>query len=121
MKNQLILQTIKILSFSVFFAFAIKAQASDSDPEQMIRQALNFPSQGIIVKEVSDIGVSGVFEVQLVDGPVVYATSDGRHFFLGDMYSVSKLGLQNVSELKREKNRVEILSQVDLDLSLIHI
>ena len=105
-------------SFS-FILFAIASEAIDSEREELIREALNLPSQGIIVKEITDIGVSGILEVQLADGPVVYVTEDGRHFFLGDMYSISKSGLRNVSELKREKNRVEILSQVDLDDMII--
>ena len=62
------------------------ARALDSDDEKRIYDALNLPNQGLLVQTISETMAPGIFEVRLVDGPIIYTTSDGRYFFSGDIF-----------------------------------
>ena len=112
MKGYLVKVFIRALPI-IIFSGVTTVHAVDANQEARIRDALNLPSQDLSVQTISETAVPGIFEVQLVNGPLVYTTPDGRYFFLGDIYSVSKVGLENLSEQKRDRKRLALLSQVE--------
>ena len=99
----------------IIFGFGAKVGfALDEDEEACIRDALNLPGQAPSVQKISDTVIPGIFEVQFADSQeIIYMTSDGRYFFSGDIYSVSKVGIENLSEQKRDIKRLDLLSQVE--------
>ena len=103
----------------IFVLGAKKVLAMDAEGKKRISDALNLPSQGLLVETISDTMIPGIFEVQLADGPIIYSTSDGRYFFSGDIYSVSKVGVENLSEQRRDIKRLGLLSQVESEDMII--
>jgi thiol:disulfide interchange protein DsbC len=56
--------------------------------------------------------IPGLYEVELADGPMVYATENGDFFIVGDLYSVTPQGYVNLAEKRRDGERVEMLATV---------
>ena len=106
------IQVIKSAAQIIILFGATIVLALDAEQDKRIRDALDSPVQGFVVKSIADTAVPGIFEVELTDGPLIYATADGKHFFLGDIYSISGGELENLSEQKRDRNRTALLSQI---------
>lgn len=92
--------------------------ASAATPEQTIREALAGSRPDLAVGTIEASPLPGIYSVQFVEGPVVYATADGSHFFLGDLFRVEKGGFVNVAEQKRDVARAELLKTVDPDKTI---
>ena len=58
----------------------------------------------------------GIIEVQIENGPMLYATDDGGYFFLnGDLHRTNPSGAVNVTEERRSAGRQEQLAVVSID------
>lgn len=68
---------------------------------------------GLKVDTVETSVVPGLYEVQFTSGPVVYATASGDYMILGDLFSVGEDGYTNLTEKRRDGQRLEKLAQVD--------
>ena len=67
-----------------------------------------------VAKSVSETAAKGIFKVDITNGPTIYLTEDGQHFFTGDFYAISDNGLVNLGERAREKERVVALSALSI-------
>lgn len=97
---------------------ALAASPADVDAkgaEGNIRNALEASRPDLKVTSVEPAPVAGLFAVQFENGPVVYATADGRHFVLGDLFRVESDGFVNLAEAKRDERRAELLGEVTGD------
>lgn len=77
--------------------------------------ALESGQDGLEVATVATADIPGMFEVTLVNGPILYATADGSHFVVGDLYAVTPQGYVNLAEKRRDATRVERLASVSTD------
>jgi len=84
----------------------------DAAVEELIREKLGRPEVGLEVESVSVSRIPGIYRVQLLQGPLVYATADGGHFILGDLFAVEADGFVNVAEQQRSEDRREALAAV---------
>jgi thiol:disulfide interchange protein DsbC len=84
-----------------------------------LRAALEAPGVGLKVDSAQTSDVPGLYEVQLADGPLVYATHKGDFFIVGDLYSVTPEGYVNLAEQRRDVERMERLAQVSKDDMII--
>ncbi len=75
-----------------------------------LRAGLEKPDVGLKVLSAQTSAVPGLLEVTLSDGPVVYATPDGAHFIVGDLYQVGPAGYVNLAEQRRDKERATRLA-----------
>ena len=88
------------------------AQAAEDGPEADIAAKLQQARPDLSVESVKPSVASGLYEVKLSGGPVLYATPDGDFFVLGDLFSVGITGLTNLSEQQRDIDRKELLAGV---------
>ncbi|MFL2501972.1 MAG: DsbC family protein [Luminiphilus sp.] len=91
--------------------------ASAQEIEDRMGAALSaFAGQPIGIESVRPSPAPGIVEVQVVNGPLLYATEDGGYFFLnGDLHQVSAAGAVNLTEERRSLARKEQLAAVSLE------
>jgi thiol:disulfide interchange protein DsbC len=66
---------------------------------------------GVEASEVADSPVTGMYEIA-VGSNVAYVTSNGRYLLQGDLYDLTTN--ENVTELRRARERVSMLAGVDV-------
>ena len=91
--------------------------ASSQEIEDRMGAALSaFAGQPIGIESVRPSPAPGIVEVQVINGPLLYATEDGAYFFLnGDLHQVSLSGAVNLTEERRSLARKEQLAAVSLE------
>jgi len=91
--------------------------ASAQEIEDRMGAALSaFAGQPIGIESVRPSPAPGIVEVQVINGPLLYATEDGAYFFLnGDLHQVSLSGAVNLTEERRSLARKEQLAAVSLE------
>jgi len=105
-----------IVAISVICASATWAgEPVDKALVDKIRATLEVPSTGLIVDSVQTSEIAGLYEVQFVQGPMIYATANGDFFISGDMFSVGPGGFVNLGEKRRDTERLAALAQVSAD------
>ncbi len=63
--------------------------------------------------DVSHSPVAGIYQVQVVGGPILYVIGDGEYFFDGDLYKVKPGRFVNLREQAMVGMRKELLAGVD--------
>ncbi len=94
-------------------ALAVAGEPADKETDARLRQALNSASMGLQVDTVEKSVLPGLYEVQFSNGPVVYATAQGDYMILGDLFSVGADGYTNLTEKRRDGERLAKLAAVD--------
>lgn len=95
-------------------ALFAKDDSIDSAVEKAILQSLRTSRPDLVFGPVIHSTVDGLYEVEIINGPTLYVTSDGKQFISGDLFSVEAQGFVNIAEQKRQKDRVDLLAAVDL-------
>lgn len=116
-----VFQTAFIGSALLFVAFThaaegdakSKAKAVDPKIEKKIIENLQQAHADIKVEDVSVSPISGVYQVQLTNGPTVYATADAGYFIAGDLFQVKPGQLVNVSQQAMNEQRAQALAKLD--------
>ncbi len=65
--------------------------------------------------EFSDIKASdlqGYYRVDVTRGPALYIAQDGSHFFSGELYASTSVGIVNLTEMDNAAHRLEMLAMV---------
>lgn len=91
----------------------VSGALAQSTPAEAIRDAMTASRPDLKISGVEESMVSGIYAVQFENGPIVYATEDARHFFLGELFSIEPGGFVNLGEQKRDKLRAELLATID--------
>lgn len=89
------------------------SQTSAAQAETKIRAALADMGE---VTSVQPSEWKGVYQVQ-VDGHMLYASADGKHFIAGDMYRVP--GPVNLTESHRAGLRKQVLAKLNADDAIV--
>ena len=91
--------------------------ASAQEIEDQMGAALSaFAGQSVGIESIRPSPAPGIVEVQVINGPLLYATEDGRYFFLnGDLYQVSAAGAVNLTEERRSLARKDQLAAVPIE------
>lgn len=100
-----------LLGFAVASAQA-ETSAADQAAAKAIRAQLAKAVPALQITGIKPVGQSGLYEVSSNNSDMIYATADGKHFVLGQMYSVSEKGLVNLTEQAKARERVALLKQV---------
>ena len=102
-----------IALFAVLFGSLAFA---DDLKEKMAAALTGFAGQPIGIEAVRSSPAPGIAEVQIENGPLIYATEDGDYFFLnGDLHQTSATGAINLTEERRAVTRKEQLAAVAVD------
>ena len=99
------------------FALLFGAPSFADDLKQKMAAALTgFAGQPIGIEAVRSSPAPGIAEVQIENGPMIYATEDGNYFFLnGDLHQTSATGAINLTEERRAVTRKEQLAAVAVE------
>ncbi len=108
-----------VLMGSALLSVTSLAAEVTAEVEAQLRKSLGHPSVGLEVDSIEVSEVPGMYRVQLMQGPVVYATGDGAFFILGDMYSVGPAGFVNLGEQRRSEQRREAVAAVPMDNQIV--
>jgi thiol:disulfide interchange protein DsbC len=101
-------------------AMTVRAgEAVDSKVVETLRSTLEVPGRGLKIETVEASEMPGLLAVQFQNGPLVYATPDGSYFVAGDLFSVGAQGYVNLSEKRRDSERLERLAAVDTDNMIV--
>ena len=104
-----------LLSASVMRVSAVTVSA-DSLSQQMTTTLSDFAGQPIDIEYVRPSPAPGISEVQIENGPMIYATDDGAYFFLnGDLHQANGTGAVNLPETRRAEARQQQLAAVSVD------
>ncbi|MGK0499717.1 MAG: thiol:disulfide interchange protein DsbC [Oceanicoccus sp.] len=87
-------------------------QPPSASIEKTITESLKASRPGLSVAAINPSVIDGLYAVQISNGPLLYATADGQHFVLGDLYQVAPGGFVNLAEKERETGRAELMSKV---------
>ena len=88
-------------------------EPADKATTEKLRAALTMPAMGLEVSTVEKSVIPGLYEVQFSTGPVVYSTATGDHIILGDLFAVDEKGYTNLTEKRRDGDRLAKLARVD--------
>ena len=114
MRNYLIF--IIILAFQSSASVVIAEPGSAADPaDQKVLDKLKSARPDFQFGPVSKTPVEGIYKSAIVNGPTIYLTADGEHFFAGDFFQVGANEIVNLGELEMEKDRVVALSKLSTD------
>ncbi len=106
---------------AVVCVFIGPAVADDVDPFEEAKQRLTAGLSAMVggpitIDRIDETPSEELIEVAITDGPVLYATRDGRFLLLnGDLLSVSETNVLNWTEQRRSKERIELIGNVDID------
>jgi thiol:disulfide interchange protein DsbC len=112
----MIKQVVCVALACLLAGFALSAKAVEPVPAEVVdslRQMLESPGDGLKVGAVEHSEIEGIYAVQFVDGPRVYASKNGQFFIVGDLYAVGPGGYVNLAEKRRDGQRTEQLAALD--------
>ena len=88
--------------------------------ERMAAALSGFAGQPISIESARPSPAPGIAEVQIEDGPLIYATDDGAYFFLnGDLHQTTATSAVNLTEERRAVARKEQLASISVDEMLV--
>lgn len=104
----------QMLMFAVSVSVAIGsplAQAQNTapaeKPEAVIKRALESSRPDVKVSSVAASEINGLYAAQIENGPLVYATPDGKYFVVGDLFQIQPGGFVNLGEQRRNGERAK--------------
>ena len=106
---------LALLSASLLLVSSVVVSAQNLR-EQMKTTLSDFAGQPIDIEFARPSPAPGISEVQIENGPLIYATDDGAYFFLnGDLHQANATGAVNLTETRRAETRQQQLATVSVD------
>lgn len=106
-----LLALITSVAGTQYFAEPAIAEEPSSGPElgplQSVRSDFKF-------NKVEETAAEGIYRVAIDKGPTIYLTEDGKHFFVGEFYSVGEDELVDEGERYLESDRAVSLGKLDV-------
>lgn len=90
------------------------ADAKLSAVKETVQAGLKQVNEGLILKTIETTPVSGIYQIQMESGELLYISGDGQYIFGGDMMKVRKGGLDNLTEKVREQQVRKRLAEVNV-------
>lgn len=101
-------------------ALVIQGVAAEDLKARMAAALSGFAGQPIAIESARPSPAPGIAEVQIENGPLIYATEDGAYFFLnGDLHRTTATSAVNLTEERRAVARKEQLASVSVDEMLV--
>lgn len=110
----------RLLSSALLFGFLAGtgiavAEDTETGAKERITESLTRAIPGLQVLDVTESDVAGLYEVRTNGQETLYASEDGTHVLVGELFSVGAAGVVNVSEQKRAVERAERLESLAAD------
>lgn len=104
------------LAASLALVVAMSATAEtfvDKAADTAIRKAFQNTRPDLIIEEVVPSEISGLYRVEMANGPTLYAGADGQYFVVGDLYENGVNGIENVADKRMQPERAALLAKQD--------
>ena len=104
---------VALVCFAILPALTAVAQEAE---KRMAAALSGFAGQPIAIESITPSPAPGISEVQIENGPMLYATDDGAYFFLnGDLHRAEGADAINLTEERRSVGRREQMATVSVD------
>ena len=107
----------KIFSFLIILMFSAGCSANSSDNikeiEAVKRKLAEILPNEINLISIQETDLSGFFEVNFEGIEPLYVSSDGNYLVSGDIYLITKDGLVNKSEARRDYQRKTLIKRLN--------
>ena len=110
----------KSITISVIILLSMSCTAKEdsinSEAAQLIENNLTemLPAESKLLS-VEETDMDGFFEVNIEGVEPLYASADGNYLVSGDIYLITKDGLVNKSEARRDYQRKTLINNIDKD------
>ena len=71
----------------------------------IVERSISMQRPGTKVIDARPAGIDGFYQMNIDNGPELYANDQGTHFFIGDLFALEEDGIVNVSEEIRNNSR----------------
>lgn len=88
-------------------------QSGEEEIEAVKNKLIDMLPEEVEIVSLQETDIQGFFEVNLKDIEPLYVTSDGNYLISGDIYSITRDGLVNKSEARRDYQRKSIVNKLD--------
>lgn len=104
---------VALVCFATLPALTALAQEAE---KRMATALSGYAGQPIAIESIKPSPAPGISEVQIENGPMLYATDDGAYFFLnGDLHRADGADAINLTEERRSVGRREQMATVSVD------
>ncbi|RMF19128.1 MAG: DsbC family protein [Gammaproteobacteria bacterium] len=80
--------------------------------EELIRKSLSHAVPGVAISSIEPSPLPGIYMVETANRQLLYASGDGRYILSGDMYQIDGTKIANMTEMRRENYRRELLASI---------
>jgi thiol:disulfide interchange protein DsbC len=108
-----LLQAVLVVAMAMSVsAFSVQAAEQTINNDQVLakikqaRPKLQFGA-------VEQSPMAGIYQVQVVDGPVLYFHPSGNYFVAGELFEVASSGIVNLTEMAQNAPRKALMATVD--------
>jgi thiol:disulfide interchange protein DsbC len=108
------MRKLLIVLFLMVSQLSLSGVAAAKSVDDQLLEKLKKARPDFQFGEVSSTPIKGIYKTNIVNGPTIYITADGKYFFAGDFFEVSDNGLVNLGEKEMEQERVVALSKLSL-------
>ena len=88
------------------------AQPSEEAVLATVKQRISAAIPHVTITDVRPSEMPGLYEAQVINGPIIYSNASGSHFITGDLYKVVGDGIVNLAEERRASERKEKIAAV---------
>lgn len=111
------IKKIKFYTFTLCLLFSVGCSADSSedsnDIEHVKNKLIEILPEEIDLLSIHKTDMQGFFEVNFEGIEPLYVSSDGNYLVSGDIYLITKEGLVNKSEARRDYQRKTLISNLD--------
>ena len=110
-----LLAGLATLLAAIALGFGLWASAAPESiaPEQLIRERLSAARPGLPIERITPAEVEGMYRIELTGGEMLHTTADAK-FLFGDLWAIEPGKLVNLSDVRRNDVRRELLAKVAL-------
>ena len=92
----------------------VAAISQAADPDQAIRATLSKLQPDLPIEAIAESPMTGLFQVQLKGGRLLYASADGQFLLQGNLYQFKDGNAVNLTEKAESKGIANLINEVPL-------
>lgn len=106
---------LRLRWLGVFCGFALASAVQANDAEQKIRQALLSVQPDLPVEKVTSSPMTGLYQVHLQGGRLLYASADGEFLLQGNLFQIQNGQATNLTEQVEQQAIGQQINSLSLD------
>ena len=104
---------------SLVFASAVGLPLNQSQRDTLLAQ-ISAVRPDLQFEIIGPAPVAELYEVQVINGPVLYVSADGEYFFDGSLFRVEEGGFVDIAAKRLNAQRKKMLDAVDPQTMIIY-